>query len=237
MLRAIVFDGDDTLWETERLYDEARARARRVVERAGLDGEAWEATERVLDVENVAHLGHTEQRFPTSCAQAYEQACAAAGDPTEKDVLEAIKAAAQTVFGRKAPVVAGAEETLAALREMGLLLVLLTKGEPRLQGRRVDDSGLRDFFDLVEIVEEKSPETILEVLHRLGVEPHEALTIGNSVRSDVLPSLAAGVTPVWIDAHVWEYERQYDDFPSHEVSEAEDLRDVIQIARNGMAKS
>ena len=61
----IVFDGDDTLWNTERLYDAARAKARHVVEKAGLDGARWEELERRIDVENVAHLGFSTERFPT----------------------------------------------------------------------------------------------------------------------------------------------------------------------------
>ena len=45
-----MFDGDDTLWSTESLYDEARANARRVVAEAGLDDAAWEKLERrILD--------------------------------------------------------------------------------------------------------------------------------------------------------------------------------------------
>lgn len=49
-LLGIVFDGDDTLWSTESLYDEARANARRVVAEAGLDDAAWEKLERrILD--------------------------------------------------------------------------------------------------------------------------------------------------------------------------------------------
>ena len=45
----IVFDGDDTLWGTEGLYDEARANARRVVAESGLDGANWEKIERRID--------------------------------------------------------------------------------------------------------------------------------------------------------------------------------------------
>jgi putative hydrolase of the HAD superfamily len=53
MKRAIVFDGDDTLWHTEWLYDDARQQAREVVEAAGLDGARWEELERRTDVKNV----------------------------------------------------------------------------------------------------------------------------------------------------------------------------------------
>src|SRR5207253_2745254 len=97
----------------------------------------------------------------------------------------------------------------------GFRLALLTKGDPRLQRRRLDQSGLARLFDVVEIVDQKTPESIAAILDRLEVEPDHAVSVGNSVRSDVLPSLAAGVRPVWIDAHVWEYERA-DEGPTDE---------------------
>jgi putative hydrolase of the HAD superfamily len=233
MLRAIVFDGDDTLWQTEQLYDEVRGQVRAIVEQSGFDGEVWEARERLIDVENVAHFGHDTDRFPTSCVQAYDEVCEAGSRTPDAAVRQEIEAIARSVFEREAPVVANAEQVLRSLREMGYILALLTKGDQPLQARRVEQSGLRDLFDRVEIVEEKTPESILAVLSGLGVSPDDAITIGNSVRSDVLPSLAAGVTPVWIDAHVWEYERQHGDYPSDHVIEGKELSDLIRIVEHG----
>ena len=229
MVRAIVFDGDDTLWHTERLYDDARRRAREVVEAAGLDGERWEARERLIDVENVERLGHGADRFPASCIEAYDELCAAAGSAADSEVREAVAAAARTVFERRAPLMEGAEETLAALKDRGLLLALLTQGDPAVQRLRIGQSGLAPMFDVVEIVAEKTPEALVAVLERLGVETSEGLSVGNSVRSDVLPSIAAGVKPVWIDAHVWEYERIHPDLPLEHVIKKEGLRDLLQM--------
>lgn len=229
MVRALVFDGDDTLWETEHLYDEARAQARKIVEGTGLDGAAWEAKERLLDVENVARFGHGPDRFPTSCVEAYEAICKSAGELPAGDVGRELDSTARSVFEQPAPLVPEARETLGALREMGVRLALLTKGDPEVQLRRVEQSGLRDMFELVEIVEQKTPEAILAVLSYLEVAPAEALTVGNSVRSDVLPSLVAGVKPIWIDAHVWEYEREHKSFPTQSVIEGKELGELVEL--------
>ncbi|MFI5025726.1 MAG: HAD family hydrolase [Solirubrobacterales bacterium] len=230
MLKAIIFDGDDTLWHTEWLYDEARRHARQIVEREGLDGERWEARERLLDVENVSHLGHSAERFPSSCVTAYEEECAIEGRAVDEGARRSVGDAARTVFGRPAPLVSGARETLEALKARGLLLALLTKGDPLVQVQRIEQSGLRPIFDLVEVVEEKTSESILATVGRLGVSPGEALTVGNSARSDVLPSLAAGITPVWIDAHVWEYERDHNQIPEENVIKREDLSALLEIS-------
>ena len=50
----IIFDGDDTLWSSEQLYDDARSRVRLIVSNSGLNGAEWEQRERLLDVQNVA---------------------------------------------------------------------------------------------------------------------------------------------------------------------------------------
>jgi putative hydrolase of the HAD superfamily len=226
--RAIVFDGDDTLWRTEWLYDVARQRARQVVEAAGLDGAAWEKLERRIDVANAEQLGHQIERFPKSCLDAYEVLCETSGHPIDNAVRERVRAGAQAVFAHQAPLVAGARETLTALRNRGYRLALLTKGDPDVQLRRVRHSGLEQLFDVVEIVDEKTPEAITSVLDRLGVDPGEALSVGNSIRSDVLPALAAGVQAIWIDAHVWEYERLHRELSDADVIEVEDLEALLE---------
>ena len=65
ILQAVVFDGDDTLWRTEHLYDDAQIRARQIIVDAGIDGAEWEKLERKIDVQNVASLGFAINRFPT----------------------------------------------------------------------------------------------------------------------------------------------------------------------------
>jgi putative hydrolase of the HAD superfamily len=207
VIQAILFDGDDTLWKTELLYDAARARARVIVEDAGLAGDRWEDVERRVDVQNVARFGHTPERFPTSCVEAYDALCADGSLEPDPTVREAIRAAAQTVFTQSAPAVPGAARTLSKLRAQGIRLALLTKGDRLVQSMRIAESGLSPLFDAIEIVDEKHPADMVNILRTLGVSVDHALSVGNSVRSDILPSLAAGIRPIWIDAPVWEYER------------------------------
>jgi putative hydrolase of the HAD superfamily len=203
----IVFDGDDTLWHTEFLYDEARQAARGVVSAAGIDGGRWEELERAIDVQNVAILGYAPTRFPTSCVQAYEAICGQGARAVEVRVKERIWEVASAVFSRIPPPVAGAADVLTELQRRGYRLALLTKGDRVIQESRVDASGLRQFFDAVLIVSEKTASTLLELLAALGCSAEASWMVGNSLRSDIVPALAAGMRAVWIDAHVWEYER------------------------------
>jgi len=204
---AVVFDGDDTLWSTEHLYDLARDEARAEVTLTGLDGDEWEQLERVIDVKNVSHFGFSVERFPTSCVQAYEAVARSSSLPIDPEVRERVRFAAASVFRRDPPLVRGARETLQALRARGVKLALLTKGDHNLQIRRVERSGLADLFDVIHVVAEKPPSAFHDIVAELKVEPRETWSVGNSVRSDILPAIEAGLRAVWVDAHVWEHER------------------------------
>jgi putative hydrolase of the HAD superfamily len=148
----VIFDGDDTLWSSEQLYDEARSKARFIVSKSGLDGGQWEERERIVDVENVAKFRYSLQRFPSSCVQAYEELCVQKERPVDRQIAEQILRTARSVFERDPPLVPGAVETLALLRSRGIRLALLTKGDYELQSRRIEQSGLREFFHVIRIV-------------------------------------------------------------------------------------
>ncbi|HWK30684.1 MAG TPA: HAD family hydrolase [Terriglobales bacterium] len=225
---AVVFDGDDTLWSTEPLYDRARNRARAEVARSGLDADEWEKFERRIDVENVRLLGFSIERFPTSCVQAYETVARQSNVPIDPDVRERVRAAARTVFEEDPPLVAGARETLRSLRARDIRLALLTKGDPDVQQRRVERSGIADMFDVIHIVPEKPASAFLEIVAELDVEPKAAWSVGNSVRSDILPAIEAGLRAVWIDAHVWEHERFEGLFTHEQAVAVANLADVAQ---------
>jgi putative hydrolase of the HAD superfamily len=222
----VVFDGDDTLWSTEQLYDDARSRARSVVSESGLDGTTWEEWERRIDVQNVDRLGYSIDRFPSSCVEAYELLCRSTKRAVDAEIASRVREAARSVFERDPSLVSGARETLMALRESGVRLALLTKGDVQLQSRRIERSGLRELFDVIQIVPDKSPAIIREVVAALGVDVGSAWMVGNSMRSDVLPAIDAGLRVVQIPAHVWEYERTCDHIADDRVITTSRLADI-----------
>lgn len=222
----IVFDGDDTLWLTEALYDDARDHVRAIVVESGADGAKWEALQRRIDVENVSRLGYSPERFPTSCLEAYEQLRETDGRPLRLELRGLIRSAARSVFNRAAELVPDARETLSLLRADGIRMALLTKGDLAVQRRRIDDSGLAGYFDLIRIVSTKTPDDIQALVTELRVPKDGAWMVGNSIRSDVLPAIEAGIRAIWLRAHVWEYERAHDHLVDDRVVEVARIRDV-----------
>ncbi|MCU1484406.1 MAG: haloacid dehalogenase [Actinomycetia bacterium] len=227
VVRGVVFDGDDTLWLTEPLYDVARLAARAIVEGAGLDGALWEAEQRRRDLANVAMLGHRPDRFPTSAVEALS-AVGGDGLADAPSVRERVRMAAASVFALQAPLRPGAHDVLAKLRSSGILLALLTKGDSDVQQRRLADSGLASFFDVTSIVERKSAEAFRDVARQLGVAADELLSVGNSVESDIRPSTEAGITAIWLPAYVWEYER-HDPALEPDLHRIDDLADLLRL--------
>lgn len=224
-ISVVVFDGDDTLWFTEPLYDSAREAALVVVEQAGLDGTVWEALQRSIDVRNVERFGHSPLRFPTSCVEAYEEV--AGTGVGSADVARQIWDAAAVVFTTSAPPRADAHSVLSRLANCGVRLALLTKGDPDVQERRIQQSGLASAFEVVTIVPDKNPDSFRGVVEALKVDPSATASVGNSVHSDIRPALEAGLNAIWLSAHVWEFERQRDESIPDQVSVVQELAGVL----------
>ena len=87
-------------------------------------------------------------------------------------------------------------------------LVIITKGDLLDQERKVAQSGLGELFDAVEVVSEKNPVTYATLFTRHGAGAEQALMIGNSLRSDVIPAIAAGAWGVHVPSEIeWALER------------------------------
>ena len=84
-------------------------------------------------------------------------------------------------------------------------LVLITKGDLFDQERKVAQSGLGEYFNAVEIVSEKSPATYSRVFALHGPGPEQAMMVGNSMKSDIVPAIESGSWGVHVPHRlVWE---------------------------------
>ena len=71
-------------------------------------------------------------------------------------------------------------------------VVLITKGDLLDQERKLAQSGLGDLFDGVEIVSTKTAASYHAIFARHGTGADQAMMVGNSLKSDVIPALEAG---------------------------------------------
>lgn len=224
----VIFDGDDTLWATEPLYDAARDRVARLVAGVGLDADAWSSLEHDLDLERVGRLGYAWHRFPTSCALAARAAAHAAGWQHTLALEMRCGIAAASVYSERPIVDPAAAAVLSSLRERAQV-VLLTKGQAWVQRRRLHQAHLGHAFDRVHIVPRKTRAVFAEVIEAAGVAASCTLAIGNSVSSDVQPALEAGARAAWLDRYAWIHEDHATDEMDASVHRIVELADVLDL--------
>ena len=85
----------------------------------------------------------------------------------------------------------------------------MTKGATAEQSGKVERSGLKEFFSVVEIVPEKNSATYREVVSKYSLPADSTWMIGNSPKSDINPALAAGLNAVFVphgDTWILEHE-------------------------------
>ncbi|MCV9939957.1 HAD family hydrolase [Boseaceae bacterium BT-24-1] len=192
-LTTIGFDADDTLWQNEQFF---RLTEERFVALLGEHGEAAEISGKLLEAEkrNLAFYGFGIKGFTLSMI---ETALEITRGQVPQSVIGEILAAGREMLTHPVETLPHAQDTLAALAGR-YRLVLITKGDLFDQERKLAQSGLGDFFNAVEIVSDKSAATYEKLFARHGDGPERALMVGNSLKSDVVPALAAGAWAAYV---------------------------------------
>jgi putative hydrolase of the HAD superfamily len=230
-LDLIAFDADDTLWHNERSYREGRERFRHLLASAGVVLSAEEIESRVNQTElaNIEVYGYGVSSFALSLI---ETAIGLTDGRITGADLRGIVELAKHMLTEEVELFPSVREVLTTLAA-SYPLMLITKGDLLHQTSKLERSGLRDCFRFVEVVSHKTPEVYAAILSRHGIDPNRFLMIGNALRSDVLPVVAAGGWAVHIPAALsWSHEHA--ELPPHahgrycEVTALERVPDVVE---------
>ena len=190
---------------TQPLYEKAKLRFGRLVSQLGLAAHQVRSRIDEIDSAQVATHGFSRHRFPRSLVLAlnsYERSHQFKADTESRRKALHI---GREVFSGPTPLVRRARSSLRALRKRFKLL-LVTKGDPIVQRRRIREAGLAGYFDSIYVVRDKTPERLREILKKEGAASEEVAMVGDSLRSDIRPALEIGATAVWIPSSGWDYE-------------------------------
>ena len=96
------------------------------------------------------------------------------------------------------------EPTLSGLRAKGLQLGLVSNGFKQDLDHVLGELGLKKWFDVVVCIDscncaKPDKQIFLYALDKLGVEPHEAVFVGDSVEQDYDGALDVGIRPYLLD--------------------------------------
>ena len=198
----VAFDADDTLWHNERFY---RLTQERFAELLADHADPTHLAERLLEAErrNLGHYGYGIKGFVLSMI---ETAIEVTEERVPAAVIAELMAAGRDMLRHPIELLPHAREAVEALAGTHRV-VLITKGDLLDQERKLAQSGLGELFDGVEIVSEKTPDTYRRIFGQHGDGAERALMVGNSMRSDVVPSIEAGGWGVHVPfGLVWEIE-------------------------------
>ncbi|TMJ17067.1 MAG: HAD family hydrolase, partial [Alphaproteobacteria bacterium] len=198
----ICLDADDTLWHNELYFRRTFGSFAALL----ADFAPADEVQRALDEtehRNLAPYGYGAKGFILSML---ETASTLAGDDLPAATVRGILALGREMLAHPVDTLPGVETALPALAERGRL-VLVTKGDLHHQEAKLAASGLGSWFEGVEIVSDKRPETYARIFARYGAEPAQAVMAGNSIRSDILPALEAGAWAAFIPFELeWAHE-------------------------------
>lgn len=201
-LTTIGFDADDTLWQNEQFF---RMTQERFAELLADYADRDHLEERLLAAEkrNLGHYGFGIKGFVLSMI---ETAIEVTDERVPASVIHELLRAGQDMLQHPIHLLPDVRDTVEALAD-DFRLLMITKGDLLDQERKLAQSGLGDLFDGVEIVSHKTPAIYAEIFARHGEGAAQAMMVGNSLKSDVIPAIEAGGWGIYVPHDLtWELE-------------------------------
>lgn len=202
---ALILDADDTLWENNIYFKRAIDEFLQLLAPIAPDHREVHRVLTQVEQEHIPQRGYGSRNFIFSLHETFRRFYAGSDGRAYSLAIEAI---GERLLRHPIEPMPGVASTLEHLRERHRLLVF-TKGDREEQSDKLARSGLREFFERVEVVEEKDTAAYQELVRRHALRRESTVMIGNSPRSDVLPALAVGLWAVFIPhPHTWEMEEE-----------------------------
>ncbi len=223
----LVFDADDTLWDSNIHFLESFDLFAAAVGDAVLGISRVEIHAAVRRAEFRLIKTHGYGRGPY--VMALHQAAAEltpAGHDRLRDEIERIGA---HLLDRDCALLPDVEPTLQELSQRHRLLIF-TKGQRDEQLHKLARSGLGPLFDRVETPREKDVGAYRRLVRDAGLDPSLTFMIGNSPRSDINPAVAAGLRAVFIPhPHTWDLEHEEINDAGDRIIELSSFRRLVEV--------
>ena len=193
-LQTLLFDADDTLWENNIYFEQAIASFISYLDHQTHTPEEVREQLNLCERATIAAHGYGLHSFRKSLVDCFEKLST---NPVTPELHERIVSFTQAIAAQQIELLPGVAETLAELATRHRLL-LVTKGDHSEQTDKLVRSGLAGHFAAVEVLAEKNETAYRHVAAKHGCEASTTWMIGNSPKSDINPSLAAGLNAVFI---------------------------------------
>ncbi|MFD2565750.1 HAD family hydrolase [Pseudotenacibaculum haliotis] len=201
-IKVIAFDADDTLWVNETYFREAEKRFARLLSQYETENKIDQELFKI-EIKNLDMYGYGVKGFMLSMV---ECALKLSNYTISQKVIEEILDIGKEMIEKPIELLDGVVEVLKQLQGKYKLIVA-TKGDLLDQERKLEKSGLLDYFHHIEVMSEKKVPDYKKLVKHLDIEPKELLMIGNSLKSDVLPLIEIGASAIHVPFHTtWAHE-------------------------------
>ena len=201
-IKVIGFDADDTLWVNETYFRDAELEFAKLLS-------AYETANKIdqelfkKEMDNLELYGYGVKGFVLSMV---EMALEISNYKVSNKTLEAILNIGKDMINKPVELLDGVEEVLKKLSK-NYRLILATKGDLLDQERKLEKSGLIDYFHHIEVLSDKKEANYSKLLNHLDIKPSEFLMIGNSLKSDILPLVNIKANAIHVPFHTtWAHE-------------------------------
>lgn len=192
--QTLLIDADDTLWENNIYFERAIANFISFLEHKEMTPQEVRGVLNEVEHGCVGRLGYGVHSFAQALVETFERLSV---EPITPALHETIHGFARAIAEQPMEMIEHVEDTLIYLHARHRL-ILMTKGNLTEQSGKVERSGVRRFFDAIEIVSEKDRPTYENVAQKYGLVRTQTWMVGNSPKSDINPALAAGLNAVFI---------------------------------------
>ncbi|MCK0179419.1 HAD family hydrolase [Flavobacteriaceae bacterium S0862] len=225
-IKVIGFDADDTLWVNETFFREAEldfARLLGAYETANkIDQELFKK-----EMDNLGLYGYGVKAFVLSMV---ESAIEISNGSVSNKTLSSILNIGKTMLNQPVELLDGVEDVLKTLSKK-YRLILATKGDLLDQERKLEKSGLTDYFHHIEVLSDKKEANYSKLLNHLDINPSEFLMIGNSLKSDILPLVNIKAHAIHVPFHTtWAHEQVTEEETNGKAYKTvSSLRDILKF--------
>ncbi len=202
-IKVIGFDADDTLWVNETYFREAEEEAGRLLSHYEtpnkIDQELFK-----MEIKNLPTYGYGVKGFVLSMV---ELSIELSNGTVSNEVISKMLNIGKGMINKPIDLLDGVEDVLKTLSK-DYKLIVATKGDLLDQERKLEKSGLIDYFHHIEVLSEKQEGNYSKLLKHLDIKPSEFLMVGNSLKSDILPLVNIGSEAIHVPFHTtWEHEK------------------------------
>ena len=201
-IKVIGFDADDTLWVNETYFREAEEKVGQLLSHYETPNKIDQELFR-LEIKNLPIYGYGVKGFVLSMI---ELAIELSNGQVSNEIISKILQIGKDMINKPIELLDGVEDVLKSLSK-DYKLIVATKGDLLDQERKLEKSGLLQYFHHIEVLSEKQESNYEKLLKHLDINPSEFLMVGNSLKSDILPLVNIGAEAIHVPFHTtWLHE-------------------------------